>query len=381
MAVIVFAAALLVCVAAYALVGSNDKEDESGTIEIEDALGRKVMIDYPVDRLVVECTGFNTFAAVGGDGFFDKVVGITGELEQFDKPLWDAYCQRYPGLADAEVVGISYQGTFSVEKIISLNPDVVILSPYLKTLGMLDQSVFDNMDSAGVKYIFAGFYNDALDEGMYDKTLKTIGKILNQEERAQQVIDFFNEEVEKVYSRLPESDNKPTVYYEILGTPNEVPGSTATYGNPMLIYGGSHNIAEDDSIIKSAGWGYMSLEFLMTKNPDWIVLFAGGFYDINLTKYFGIGSDPTEEELAAMAHSYMDRAGWDSLSAVKNGRVHFLQSTLNNSAECFVTLQYAAKWGYPELFEDLNPLENLERFYEEFSPLGISGNWDYTPEA
>ena len=57
------------------------------------------------------------------------------------------------------------------------------------------------------------------------------------------------------------------------------------------------------------GWGQVSEEQILERNPDVIV---------TITMYYGEGPTP-EEEIAG-------RAGWEEVSAVKNGKILNLQN-------------------------------------------------------
>ncbi len=52
---------------------------------------------------------------------------------------------------------------------------------------------------------------------------------------------------------------------------------------------------------------------------------------------------------------FIDRTGWEGLSAVNNDRAYLLEGDLMWTPRYLAGRCYLAKWFQPELFEDLDP--------------------------
>jgi iron complex transport system substrate-binding protein len=200
-----------------------------------------------------------------------------------------------------------------------------------------------------------------------------LGKLMGKEDRAADIIKFFDAEVNRIYSKLP-SGNGPTIYTELMSGPESY-GNTSTYGYPEIDRIKGVNIAKFSPLGDAAG--QISAEFLIAQNPDMIYLAASTFYGDKGGKMFGYGASPTDKDLADMAQEYMDRAGWNTLDAVKNKDVYFIYNMFRSNVECFTLLQQAAAWMYPEIFGDVDPEKSLSLFYEKFMPFELKGNWFY----
>jgi iron complex transport system substrate-binding protein len=379
-------AVIIILAAAAATVLTNSSNDsEKDSVEkiptvITDMMGRNVTVNLPVERIVYNFESINVLAMVAGPELFDITVGIVGDMEKFSKPTYDAYAKEYPQFKDTKTLGTPYEGTFSMENILNLGPDVFILPSYVSTYGYITATDLGLLDKAGIPYVFVGFYNDSFDDGVYENNMTVLGKLFGKEDRAREITEQFNMEIDKVYSKLPTISEKdrPTVYLEIMDG-SEGYGMTAIRGEPEINYAQGHNIARDNSGIVSTLYGVIDKEFLITKDPDVIFFAVSTYYDVSLQSMFGFGTSPTEGELKAMAGKYLSRDGWSSLSAVKNNRVYFIDANFRNSAECFVSLQTMAQWLYPDLFQDLDPIKELTDFYDRFLPIDSKGNWVYNP--
>ncbi|EKD37102.1 MAG: hypothetical protein ACD_75C01255G0002 [uncultured bacterium] len=80
----------------------------------------------------------------------------------------------------------------------------------------------------------------------------------------------------------------------------------------------------------------------------------------------GAGPAGPEESRKLLAE-YTKRQGWDTFSAVKNGRVHgVFDSFIIYNIYNFAAIEAIAKWLYPEEFRDLDPEADLREFYRRF---------------
>ncbi|WP_245424426.1 hypothetical protein [Rhizobium sophoriradicis] len=95
---------------------------------ITDVIGRQVKVDLPAKRVVLGFY-FEDYMAVGGEKAYDSVVGISREAWEGWVPAnWKMHLAHRPSLGDIADVGEVEAQTFSIEKVLSLNPDLVILA-------------------------------------------------------------------------------------------------------------------------------------------------------------------------------------------------------------------------------------------------------------
>lgn len=167
------------------------------------------------------------------------------------------------------------------------------------TMGQTKEQVAA-LERAGIKVVAS----QATDiEGVYS-SVDMIGKLMNREEEAQNVINSMKKTFDEVSQKKVQMKGK-TVYFEV--SPLEYGLWTAGSGTFM------NEIAEiiglENCFADVEGWGEISEEQVLERNPDYIVTIA---------MYFGEGPTP-EEEIAG-------RKGWENITAVKNRAILNLQN-------------------------------------------------------
>lgn len=97
-------------------------------VQITDVAGRNVTVDLPAKRVVL---GFyyQDYMAVGGNKSLDNVVGFSKAVWSDWAPAsWAEFSKAVPKLNELADVGEVEVGTFSIEKVMSLKPDLLILA-------------------------------------------------------------------------------------------------------------------------------------------------------------------------------------------------------------------------------------------------------------
>ena len=341
------------------------KEKELTVLDLAD---RVVTINKPVER-VIPLFNFEEYLAVeGGEEPFEKIVGWTrGYWEGRRQWIWEKYTESFPEIDDIPDVGYLYKGTFSAEKTISLGPDVVMMT-VLNYDGARDD--ISRLEQAGIPTICVDYHIQTVEA--HAKSTLMLGYVLGEEERAQDLVDFYTEHVGEVYSRLEDVDGeKPEVYVECAHKgPSEY---SNTYGNYMwgaLVENcGGINIARD--VIEK--YGPINPEYLLDANPDVIILTGSYWPATPDSMRLGYYADPDESR--ELLRAFTERPGWDTLDAVTNDQVYSIHHGLSRHIYDFVAVQYFAKCFYPEEFEDLDPEEDLREFHERFMPVEYSGVW------
>ena len=337
------------------------------TIEVTDMKGRTVTLPADVQRVVVTFNMEEYFAVAGDEGI-DKLVGWSHKYwEGRRQDAYDAFTAVYPQLADIPDVG--YNGDISIEAIISLQPDVVLASSTGANYNALEPA-FENLSAAGIECVFFDFHAQTVEK--HCDSVKLLGTILGQEERAGEIADFYTEQMALVTDRLADlpDEARPRVYMEFSMGPGQYGGtwSEQMWGALIRTCGGT-NIA--------AGMEGASVEIapeqVISSNPEVIIFTCSPREDVSDNVVLGYGAD----EALAREHldAYKAREGWADLDAVKNERMGALYHDLSRHIFDFAGAQFLAKQIQPELFEDMDPEANLAEFFERFMPVDLDGVW------
>lgn len=338
------------------------------SVTVTDVAGRTVTIKQPVERiLLAEGRLMFVISALEHEDPFKKIVGWRDDLFKFGGDTDKAFREKFPEIDDIPKFGSFHKATFSVERAIDLQPDVVIAS--LSNLERVqEQGVVDNLQRAGIPMIFVDYRQFPLEYTVPSTLL--LGRVLDREERAQEIVDFYLNQINVVFTRLMQIDQPPpTVFIERnFSSPDDCCRTYGRISYGLLIEraGGSH-IASN--LVGS--FGTLNPEQVLVSDPEVMIL------DGNKWKFgpdeFGFGYYGTPEGLREVLKQFGQRPGWDELQALKNGRYHIIWHQFYNSIYHFAALQQFAKWLYPEEFQDVDPAANFKEFHDRFLPIDYSG--------
>ena len=275
------AALLLAGIAGCEVVGMEtvpaEPAQEAG-ITMTDMMGHEIRLEKPAERIVALSAADCEIVYALGAG--DLLVG-RGE-----------YCD-YPAEVFA-VPSVESGGNTNVEQIIALTPDVVVMSSMAQTEEQVKQ-----LEAAGI----AVAVSDAADiEGVYT-SIRLLGRLLGKDAEAEAIVSRMQAGFEEIKANKLEGGE--TVYFEV--SPLQWGLWTAgkgTFMNEIAEMMGLENCFADVD-----GWAEISEEQVIERDPDYIVTIA---------MYFNEGPTPVEEILS--------RAGWENVSAVKNGAILNLQN-------------------------------------------------------
>lgn len=256
--------------------GGSAAGTESGAVTVTDMAGREITLDTPAERIVaLTAADCEILYAIGAG---DTLVG-RGE-----------FCDWPAEVLEVPSVESGYET--NIEQIIELEPQVVLMG----TMAQTEEQV-NALEEAGIKVVVSDAQNI---EGTYT-AIEMIGKLMGKEDNAKKVID----DMKATFDTISEEKVEGTVYFEV--SPLEYglwAAGKGTFMDEIAEMMGLENVFADVD-----GWAEVSEEQIIERDPDYIV---------TITMYFGEGPTPEEEILG--------RAGWDNVSAVKNGRILNLQN-------------------------------------------------------
>ncbi|WP_409228531.1 ABC transporter substrate-binding protein [Gudongella sp. SC589] len=285
-------------------------EDKGETVTFDDGRGERIELKKNPERVVVLMNSFvDIWVENGGE--------MVGMVEDPNSVV--------PGTESVETVGRF--GSISLEKVISLQPDLVILSSNSKSSTEMIQPLEDNgIPIMALTYEFKDDYfkisrlfalvNDRID--LYEKTAQNVEK-----------------DISEIIERVPDEDN-PTVLI-LFATSKSVSarGSLSTLGE-MLNDLKTVNIAERDTLMETTQF---SMEQVIAEDPDYI-----------LVQTMGSDMEAITERLVSEVES---NPAWSELSAVKNKNYVILPKdlyTYKANSRYGEAYEGLAKILYPEVF-------------------------------
>lgn len=336
-------------------------------IAVTDALGRTVALKAPPERIVLNFN-FEEFTAVAGPAGWDRVAGFSRTLWTDWRPAsFKRYLRPIPRLAGMPDVGSTDDGSFSLEKVLALRPDLVILAEWsFSTLaGPVRQ-----MEALGIPVLVID-YNAEIPERHAASTI-ALGQVTGNEARGRDLAALYLDRMADVRRRSAASGTHPAVYLELGQDGPGTVGNTYWQGmwGRLLDQVGARNIAAGHV---AKAWGPLSPEYVLKADPDVIVI-AGSSW-VGRPNAVITGYDATPELTRERLAPYARRDGWAGLKAIRAGELHAIEHGLCRCLADYTATQYLAKQLHPEQFADIDPLAELRRFHEQWLPIGFEGCW------
>jgi iron complex transport system substrate-binding protein len=305
---IVFAISIVLTVMVF--MGACTPRGDSGAenLVLTDGLGREVKINAPTQRIVSLAPSNTEILFALGAG--SQVIG-RDEFSNFPAEV-----------ASIPSVGGS-MGNYNFEQIAALKPDMVLAS----SLNTHEQ--VNSLEQLGLKVYLLP--NPTNLDGLY-QNLATIGTVAGRSSEADELIKSLKSRVEAVEEAISTVDSRPVVFYELDGSDPAQPWTTGagTFLASLIGMSGGTNAGNE----LGGDFAQISLESLLVKDPAIIILGDSNY-----------GVD---------ASQVSDREGWESLSAVKDGRVvPFNDDLVSRPGPRLVDgLESLAKLIHPEAFEN-----------------------------
>lgn len=252
---------------------------EAAGVTVTDMTGREITLDAPATRVVaLSASDCEIIYALGAG---ELLVG-RGE-----------YCD-YPAEV-LEVPAVQSGAETNIEQIIALEPQVLFMTKMAQT-----EEQIAALEAAGVHVVVS----DAQDiAGVYE-AIGMIGTLLGREAEAGTMVADMVAAFDDVAARAT-GDGSETIYFEVSPLQYGLWAAGAdTFMDEIAQMLGLTNAFADVS-----GWAEVSEEQVLSRDPDYIV---------TISMYYGEGPTPVEE--------IQGRAGWENVSAVKNGKILNLQN-------------------------------------------------------
>jgi len=310
-----------------------------GGFTLTDALGREVSFETPPQRIAL--AGKANLLIADSLYLFPEAldcVGVLSSQKQGSVNFLETIDPKY-----AEKVKFTME--VGPEQVAAENPDAVVLKSYLV------ESLGKPIETLGIPVV----YVDLETPEQYYRDLKTLGQLFQDEARANEIIQFYQDHekrVTDVVSSIPNED-KPNVlllYY------NDKDGEVAFNAPPMgwiqtiiTETAGGNPVWKDANL--GNGWTKVSLEQIAAWDADKIFIIS----------YFTPVGD--------VVNGLKDDPQWQALRATQNGELYAFPGDFLNwdqpDPRWILGLTWLAGKIHPEAFPEMDIFEVTQNFYEE----------------
>ena len=286
---------------------AENPQTGSAYATVTDDNGRTVTFDKKPERIVVTSASFlDPLYAVGG-----SVVG---------RP--DSKSKIPDAAKGVTSIGRVYQ--IDAEKIIALTPDLVILNK-----GM-NEKLVETLAANNIRTL-------VLDMKSYEDVKREIGifaALTGEKAKGDALVHKMDADIEAVRTSIPREKKRVAIIHSTgQGLSVQLDGSIA--GNIANILGWENTAAGMPALDKNPDAAPYSMETLVAQNPDIIFVTSMG----------------EEAEIrASMEAMFAESPAWQSVGAIRDGRVYYLPQELflfSPGIEYPKAVQYMARLVYP----------------------------------
>ena len=320
---------LLLGILAVILVVPGSGEGETKTVE--DALGRTTQVPEKMERIVgLEAGALRIITYLEAT---DRVVGVEN-FEKRDRKR--PYRLAHPELAELKNLGPIHGG--DPELIVAAQPEVIFWSY------ATERKANDLESKTGIPvFVLNPGPPRTMDREDLYPALRRMGKVIDAESRAEEVIGFIEGEITKL-RKLGKAKREKGVeaYVGGIGQKGAHGISSTEPSYPPFSFIGLENVAGD----LGTDHAMVNEEKIIQWNPDYLFVDAAGL---------------------SLVRKDLKEPQFESLSAVRANRVFRLlpyNYYTTNFGTLLANAYYIGKTVYPEAFAGVNPVGEANRIYE-----------------
>lgn len=283
-------------------------------VTITDSLDEEVKLEEKPTKIISISPNMTEILFAVGAG--ENVVGVTKFAD-------------YPQEA-TEVDKIGSITEPNIEKIINMEPDVVIASSVNK------KETIERLRELDVKV--AGFEANSVDKAI--ENIKTVAKLTGNQDKGEKIVAEMYIKIGEITNLVEEhleNNDKRKVFYEIWNDPLYTAGKN-NFIDDLINMAGGINIGR----LAEGQWPQYNLEKLLVEDPEVYI------------------STPHSASREVSKEKIKNRDQYQSISAIKNDRVYVInQDILNRASPRLVKgLTLMTKAIFPELSEEVDEIMN-----------------------
>jgi iron complex transport system substrate-binding protein len=352
-------------------------------IVLQDVLGRTVTLPGPAKRVILAQARYLPVLGLIHPDPVSLLVGWSDEFKTSYASEYAVYRAKFPQIEAITVVGRHTADTFSVEKSLSLRPDLVILTAAFAGVALGadpgSPALIKRFESAGVPVLVVDFFMRPI--ANTEPSILLLGRALGRDAQAQALAAFYRTRMERVARRTAQPGRKPplVLVHAHAGSTDccNSPGVGAF--NDMITLAGGHNIGAD--VLKSAT-GQLAFEYIHSRNPA-VYVATGTGATRRATSGLVIGMGAVASQARASLQTLIESQRLSALTAVRSDNVHGIWHGFNDSPLNVVFIEALARWIDPAAFADVSPQGTLDTINERFAAVPYVGTFmiDLTPPA
>lgn len=326
-------------------------------MDVVDIKGRKVKVPFNPGRIV--CIGPGTLRLVVYLKSIGKVVGVEDMEKKFPvgRPYWLANLElaTLPTIGPGGPKAINKKPDF--EAVLKVAPDLILAS-------YMDSALADTIQNTiGIPVILISYGGFAVFDETVFKSLQLLGKVLNADSRAREVVNYIQSLQNDLHQRTlgVVSEKQPRVYIGGIGFRGQQGIESSEKKYQPLKWINTENTVKNASAV-SGSHVFLTKEKLLMIDPEVIFVDGGGLRLI-------------ERDFRK------NRSYYNSLSAFEKHRVYSLHPFnwyTTNIGTAVIDGYAMGKILYPDCFKDIDLEEKADMIYQFLTGKAVYGKMKAT---
>ena len=328
-------------------VTTDSPGDSEGMVTITDAFGREVSIPENPEKIAVVGSGsMRYFVYLGID--LDDVCAVDYQDSKLNIETVNVrpYALANPEILEIPEVGAA-KGVVDNEKLLMSGADILFMGGASSSNAEVANEIQEKTGIPVVMFYTGNYVTDA--EKIQD-TLLMLGEILDKEQRAKDLIAYFDAVEADLKKRVAGLSAEETVYVGGVSYNgvHGLDGTDPTY-YPFAVLN-IKNAAAEVTSVSQTGYAPISKEKLLEWDPDFILVDLSTLTAAEGGALVELKNDPSYRELTAVKNSMVYTVNPHTSMNVNH------ETTLANA-------YFIGKLLYPEQFEDIDPVKKADEIY------------------
>ena len=316
-------------------------------ITITDAFGREVSIPENPEKIAVVGSGsMRYFVYLGID--LDDVCAVDYQDSKLNIETVNVrpYALANPEILEIPEVGAA-KGVVDNEKLLMSGADILFMGGASSSNAEVANEI---QEKTGVPVVMFYTGNYVTDAEKIQATLLMLGEILGKEQRAKDLIAYFDAVEADLKKRVAGLSAEETVYVGGVSYNgvHGLDGTDPTY-YPFAVLN-IKNAAAEVTSVSQTGYAQISKEKLLEWDPDFILVDLSTLTAAEGGALVELKNDPSYRELTAVKNSMVYTVNPHTSMNVNH------ETTLANA-------YFIGKLLYPEQFEDIDPVKKADEIY------------------
>ena len=328
-------------------VTTDSPGDSEGMITITDAFGREVSIPENPEKIAVVGSGsMRYFVYLGID--LDDVCAVDYQDSKLNKQTFNLrpYSLANPEILEIPEVGAA-KGVVDNEKLLMSGAEILFMGGASSSNAEVANEI---QEKTGIPVVMFYTGNYVTDAEKIQATLLMLGEILDKEQRAKDLIAYFDAVEADLKKRVAGLSAGESVYIGGVAYNgyHGLDGTDPTY-YPFAVLN-IKNAAGEVSSVSQTGYAQISKEKLLEWDPDFIIVDLSTIQAAEGGALVELKNDPSYRELTAVKNSMVYTVNPHTSMNVNH------ETTLANA-------YFIGKLLYPEQFEDIDPVKKADEIY------------------